>query len=378
MLRVDGEPPQNRGWAASLAAAAGRWIDRLGPVLAAAGATVLLLEAVVRLSGIDRPLIARALYLQVTDVPVHRISADPFLHYELAPNARSDGGQHTVTIDAFGARHPTHPKDKPHGVVRILCFGGSTMYGAGVDDGQTIPAALEARLNAAARDAAAPRGFEAWNFGTSAYTLGQAAHLARTKLDELDPDLILVQHHNVGRRPYLGTREWRLVAEPPELAHPDVDFLLEQLPAPRWIAIDLQRDALSHSAAYRALLAAITPLVETRGDWHCDRCDAISAGEARALSREGEGRGVPVVFIAIPADHGVTPDAIFPELPADRFVDLHRPGRKPNFYEVHPPPAMLDEYARILADALRERGLLGARDATGRGSAPTSSRAPRR
>jgi hypothetical protein len=328
-------------------------------LLGAVCVALLLLETAVRLPGVERRIIASALYLQSTDLPIHRVSSDPFLHYELAPDTRFDSGSYTVTIDAFGARRPTHAKDKPQGTFRILCLGGSTMYGAGVDDEQTIPAFLEARLNASGTAlGGAPRRFEAWNFGTSAYTLGQASHLARRKALELDADLVVVQHHNLGRRPFLGTFDARVAGEPPALDHLDLDFFLEQLPIPESVSIGLHRDALSRSALYRSLIAASARLLETHGDWHCDRCNEISADEARALWSGSESRGVPVVFVAIPADRGVRPEAIFPGLPVESFIDLYRPGRPQPFYEVHPPPAVLDEYAGMLADTLRERDLL--------------------
>lgn len=63
---------------------------------------------------------------------------------------------------------------------RILCARGSTLYGAGVDDSDTLPAVLARLLE---RDAslegyaAERRRFEVWNYGTSGYTL-YAASLA--------------------------------------------------------------------------------------------------------------------------------------------------------------------------------------------------------
>lgn len=331
--------------------------------LAASAVGVLFLELALRLCGIDSRLVAGAPFLQAADLPVHRVSSDPFLHYELAPGARSENsgprGIYVVSIDSFGARQPTHPGVKPPGTFRVLCFGGSTMYGAGVDDSQTIPAALEARLNReSSADGQGARRFEVWNFATPAYTLGQAAHLAERKLHDLDPDLIVVQHHNTGRRPFLGTADSRVADHPQELEHPDVDFFLEQFPIPDGVPIALHRDGLAFSALYRSLIAVHTHLFETRGYWPCDRCDRISAAKARALSRESEALGVPVVYVAIPADPGARPADIFPELKAERFIHLYRPGRESAFYEVHPPPAVLDEYAGLLANALRERGLL--------------------
>ena len=322
---------------------------------------LLILEIFVRLPGVEGRLIAPLLYLQAADLPVHRVSGDAFLHYELAPGSRLEartpnGTPYAVNIDSFGARCPTHPRIKGPNVFRVLCVGGSTMYGAGINDDQTLPAALERRLNHDSMAGNQMR-FEAWNFGTSAYTLGQAAHLARMKLAELDPDLILVQHHNIGRRPFLATPDLAIDDHPPELQRPGADFFLEQFPAPSDVPIDVHRMALELSALYRSLTALQAWWVGADG-WVCDRCDEISASEARNLSSLAESRGVAVLYVTIPADGSVRPPDIFPELPAERFIRLFQPGREPQFYEVHPPPDVLDEYAAIIVETLRERKLL--------------------
>lgn len=332
---------------------------------------ILLLEVAVRLSGTEGRLAASVLYLQGADLAVHRVSDDPFLHYELAPGTHLVGkdlrespyreSPYTVNIDSFGARRPTHAPDKLPGTFRVLCFGGSTMYGAAVDDEQTIPARLETHLNGGSHVGdSLPTRFEVWNFGTSAYTLGQAAHLAKRKLLELDPDLIVVQHHNRGRRAFLAAPGGRVADHPEELQHPGVDFLLEHFSVPSGIPIRVQ-EALTYSALYRSL-TALAQRLPGRNTWSCDRCDEMSTGKARELSRESEPRGIPVVYVAIPADSGrFTPADIFPELAPGRFIDLFRPGRELQFYDVHPPASVLDEYAALLAAALRERGLLSSR-----------------
>src|SRR6185369_16881179 len=126
-----------------------------GGLLLAVGGTAVgmfLLEIGIRFSGVEGQVSSRALYLQNADLSVHRVSSDPFLHYELAPETQhrgkdKQGKAYSVSIDAFGARNPTHAQAKAPGTFRILCFGGSTMYGAAVDDEQTIPARLERHLN---------------------------------------------------------------------------------------------------------------------------------------------------------------------------------------------------------------------------------------
>jgi hypothetical protein len=322
---------------------------------------VFLLELILRVPGVERRVIAPSLYLQGADLPVHRVSSDPFLHYEMAPQVRytartPDGAPYTVNTDSFGARCPTHAMVKSADTFRILCVGGSTMYGAGVNDDQTIAAALERRLN---HDATAGgRGrFEVWNFGTSGYTLGQAAHLALMKLSALDPDLILVQLHNIGRRPFLATSDSSLADHPPGLEDLNADFFMEQFPVPSVVPVDWHLQALSLSAVYRSLVALRARWIGIGDNSQCDRCDQISASAARSLSTVSEGRGVPVVYVAIPADRNAPPHP-FLELGADRFISLYKPDRESQFYEVHPPPSILDEYAAILTDELGKRGLL--------------------
>jgi len=54
-------------------------------------------------------------------------------------------------------------------------------------------------------------------------------------------------------------------------------------------------------------------------------------------------------------------DSVYPGLAPERFIDLFQADREPAFYRVHPPPPTLDEYARLLIEALRARDLMPAR-----------------
>lgn len=327
-----------------------------------------LAEMLARSQGLDQRLLIPSLFFQGADVAVHRISADPALHYELAPGTSCDcsigGPSYRVTIDEHGARHPTHPLAKAAGVYRILCVGGSTVYGGAVDDGQTIPAALERQLNSATKTT---RRYEAWNLGTSAYMLRQAAHLAHTRLEDVRPDLVVVQLFNAGRRAYLmppsndaHDYDWpALVAGP--------DFFTEQFVYPSWLALELAEPLLRRSALARAGIAVVPGFGP---NLRCHWCEDRDRDEARALSSAAEARGIPVVYYAIPATrvgrdgkpepHRPSPgaDSVYPGLDATRFVDLFQADREPAFYEVHPPPPILEEYARLLVAELRGRGLL--------------------
>lgn len=343
----------------------------LGRTLLAILSTALALalaEALARGLALDRRLLTASLFFQGADVAVHRVSADPALHYELAPGTSCDcsigGPSYHVTIDEHGARHPTHPLAKGPDVFRILCVGGSTVYGGAVDDRDTIPAALERALG---DGAASSRRYEAWNFGTSAYMLRQAAHLARTRLDDVRPDLVLVQLFNNGRRAFLmpasrraSDYDWgALLAEP--------DFFTEQFAFPSWLPSPVAEPLLGRSALARAALAVLPGFGPNR---RCTWCEERDQEAARALSQAAEARGIPVVYYAIPATRCApdgTPepqrqspgaDSVYPGLAPERFVDLFQADREPDFYKVHPPPPILAEYARLLVAALRARGLL--------------------
>lgn len=327
-----------------------------------------LAEALARGLAIDRRALTAALFFQGADVAVHRVSADPALHYELAPGTSCDcsigGPSYHVTIDAHGARHPTHPLAKDAGAFRILCVGGSTVYGGAVNDEDTIPAALERELGAGT---ASRRRYEAWNFGTSAYMLRQAAHLAERRLEDVRPDLVLVQLFNSGRRAFLMPAsqdardyDWRALLGDP-------DFFTEQFAFPAWLPPRIVEPLLARSALARAGLAVLPGFGP---NLHCTWCEARDQEAARALSRAAEARGIPVVYYAIPATRCApdgTPepargspgaDSVYPGLDPTRFVDLFQADREPAFYKVHPPPPILAEYARLLVTALRERALL--------------------
>ena len=121
------------------------------------------------------------------------------------------------------------------------------------------------------------------------------------------------------------------------------------------------------SALARAGIALVPGFGPNR---QCEWCAQRDQDAARALSSAAEARGIPVVYYAIPATccaadgtpepHRPSPGAesVYPGLDPQRFVDLFQAAREPAFYAVHPPPPILEEYARLLVVALRARGLL--------------------
>jgi hypothetical protein len=339
------------------------WPTRLGLAAASLVASLVIADAVVKWLRLDDRLMAGAYLLQRGDVAVHRVATDPILQYELNPGSSctcgdpgSRRGPYRVTIDQFGARYPAHRAEKEPRVFRILAFGGSTLYGAGVNDEETVPAALERRLNAElAGDApSAPRRFEVWNYGTPGYTLLQAAHLAHKLLRTLDPDLLLVHLHNRGPRPIFLPPEAD-VRDIRAMFTDDPYFVDEQFPPPAWLPATLHHLAFEHSAIYRVCAGVVRHRERARSVFeHIEYSDFLDRKEAQALNREAAERGVPVYYVPLPPTPRTHADDWFPGLPPEQMLLVDKPGAPPAFYETHPDPWVLDEYAALLVVALRE------------------------
>jgi lysophospholipase L1-like esterase len=96
----------------------------------------------------------------------------------------------TVSTNSLGLRGgPLMPKDK---VVRILAVGDSTTFGLGVNNDETWPAQLEAKLNAGA---GGPE-YEVVNCGVVGYTAYQCLMSLRLVGFGLRPNLIIVTAGN--------------------------------------------------------------------------------------------------------------------------------------------------------------------------------------
>jgi hypothetical protein len=84
----------------------------------------------------------------------------PFVEYR---TQETEGKYLNVTADGIRANGPNRPDLNSEGV-KVFVFGGSTTLGAGVSDGETIPAYLERALGANGRD-----DVKVFNFGTVSY-----------------------------------------------------------------------------------------------------------------------------------------------------------------------------------------------------------------
>ena len=97
-------------------------------------------------------------------------------------------------INSHGLRGPEFNIEKPDDVYRIIAVGGSTTFGAGVEDNFSWPALLDESLN----ELEPSKKIEVINAGVSAATSLQNMNHINQKLINFNPDLIIL---------YVGTND---------------------------------------------------------------------------------------------------------------------------------------------------------------------------
>ncbi len=312
--------------------------------------------------AIEYRLLARLLYLQGADPEVHRVSANPERLYELIPKARHvypNGGHpldpgkrdRTVTINSLGFRDRERAPDKRPGVFRIIILGGSNTYGAAVGDEDTYPAQMQRLL-----DERNPGRFEVWNAGVCAYVLTQELAWVREIDTRLDPDLLIFQVINYGRRAFFSTASGRPAFERnPDLWPENVPFPFSN----GWNLGGSHAWLLRCAPPYRLLLTLANAfwVPAARFQAACDaRAELTARDRLEVFMREHARRRI---FFFSPVAR--RPAAYRPV----EVVPLNlRPFREehPEFLEIHPPSYVYREYARQLIELLGGRGLLPARE----------------
>ncbi|MBM4398309.1 MAG: hypothetical protein FJ087_21795 [Deltaproteobacteria bacterium] len=332
-----------------IAGSAGRDGRRGRAVLGTTIAAILFAavgEAGIRATGIDWRLLGALLYVNHADPEVHEPDEGPLL-YRLKPGARAEYGERKVTVNALGFRDPERIAAKPDGVRRIVVLGASNTYGAAVSDGDTYPAQLERRLNAAGGDVR----WEVWNAGVSAYTLRQMMESARRVLPAYRPDLVILQHNNMGRRPFLrGDDPRRHFEREPELWWQNVRiFPLGRTAGTRLFEL---------SALWRAVVLGLNHLAGADPNPGKDDDDALNDEPFVAFCGDGGFGGVPVVLLH---PHRKLVDRMRSKGMQPLSIWLHEhlpPGAGPEYKEIHPPAHVYAWYAEVIQRELFRMGLL--------------------
>jgi formylglycine-generating enzyme required for sulfatase activity len=341
-----------------LLAAIGLWRGvfsrRAAFALIAAGLALVVVvvaaEVLVRAYDLDWRIIRKLLYYQAADLPAYEAVLDPVLFFRLKPNAEANHGW--VRIDRFGYRGRDHSAVKPPGVYRILCVGGSNVYGLGLSNDDTWPAQLERELNEHYTGR-----YEVWNGGACAYVGTQMARIADEMLAKYDPDLIFIGLSNAGA--------------PAFLAKTPVEPYFEKFPS-LWLklfradfAFPLRRRSPAETRSliervrlYRFFYAAWMGVKKT--GWSDDYDFEIDNEIAiRKLTQSCAARGVRTCFYVYP---GADRDWIktYTLLLKTPICALGASGLPEEYGNVHPTAYAATWCAQEIARRLADAGLLGA------------------
>jgi lysophospholipase L1-like esterase len=116
-----------------------------------------------------------------------RYQPHPFMGFTLKPGNKDEG------INRLGLRGPAMKRQKPAGVFRILCLGGSTTYGSNVVADRSYPAVLQQLLEGAEHDTP-PLRYEVLNCGVPGYTTAESLVNLALRLVEYDADALVIYH----------------------------------------------------------------------------------------------------------------------------------------------------------------------------------------
>ena len=333
-----------------------RWSARLAIAAAGLVLALLLVELGLRLMPLDWQAVRRNMPRMDKELQVHRPVADPRLLIQLRPGARAtfDGplGRFTVTVNQLGFRGARRTVAREPGVMRVICVGGSNVYGAGLNDDQTWPARLEQRLNKRG-----DRRYEVWNLGVSGYNSLQLAVVARQALERYKPDLLIFAMSNWGPRYFLETH--------PDLASTfakDPTLWQELLPpaqlsAPAWPSQQTKLWLLGRSALYRLVeLGRLGSRGQQPGKVP-PSIDQRYVAHTRPLLQQAARSARVVVFICPAVQPRNKFEAHYRGLGLP-VLSLDAGDQPAEYGQFHPPARVMQWYAERMEAWLGARGML--------------------
>lgn len=114
---------------------------RIALLFASIIAGFVIAEIIVRVTGSDWRYVRRNLYFQIMDLKSHMEDPSPDLLFRLTPGSKEQysGGfrPYIVSVNSQGERGPERSNPKPSGEFRIICLGGSNVYGANLNNHET-------------------------------------------------------------------------------------------------------------------------------------------------------------------------------------------------------------------------------------------------
>ncbi|MEI8012126.1 MAG: hypothetical protein WCI27_06565 [Candidatus Omnitrophota bacterium] len=319
-------------------------------------------EIVLFYTGADIAVLRKFLYFQRAEIQLFQPSRNADRLYELKPGVsfefdhvsskETKYSDRLVSVNGLGFRGKTLLKIKPKGVFRIAVFGGSNTQGALVSDNDTYPADMQKIF-----DKIYPGKVEVWNAGLYAYVLSQDIAYAEYFINEFDPDLIIIQHTNEGRRPFLfGSK----LAGLKYLFHHNRDLYKENTPAffnmdQPW-QIEFHSLLSSYSGVYRTVCVGIyslrflwkkpspQDLFNPKGfNWNNYYAQQNSEYMLNVFLKKY--KRIPVVMFYVVGCSRIL------DVPAAKFV-LDPSALPEEYHDIHPPSYVYEWYAQKICEFL--------------------------
>ena len=338
--------------------------------LLVACSTVLVLlssEFGLRAFSVDLRLMRKILFYQNALLPLHRTSLNAQRLYELKPGASVQMGplhsketkytkDHKIqlSVNTLGFRGKVFSPIKKAGVFRIMVFGASNTFGLGVSDEDTYPAQMQRIL-----DEMYPGKVEVWNAGVCGYQMSQNVAYAESVVNKFDPDLVILQDTNRGRRPFYYNVT---VKELRELFGKNRELFAENIPAfnerDRSYLGRLSNFLTLHSALYRTLYTGFHMRHWDPLEICFDYGQRTSNRDFNRFTERHGDRNVILFYVA----RDEYEDRIVPIIMRKNlsvFV-LNTKGKPDEYRDLHPPSYVHAWCAQELCDFLVQKGFLPA------------------
>jgi hypothetical protein len=352
---------------------------------------LLASELILRAFDVDLHLLRKTLYYQCTMPPLHRTSSDAQRLFELVPNSFMRGippepnfkdpkyanKTYDVNINALGFRGKNFAPAKKAGVFRIMIFGGSNTFGMNVNDEDTYPAQMQKIF-----DEKYPGKVEVWNAGMCAYVMSQDVAYAESVIKQYDPDLVILQDTNQGRRAFLRKMT---IEELEGLFRKNNELFIENIP-PLWeqrflprqrmhnflasTGIKIHRSLVVASALYRTFCVglytcmgafsndSVGSITEKFGHFWGFDAWSISNRELDLFTERHKDKKIVSFFLTESTCKASRDNVVRKDNMAD-FV-LNTEDKPPEYRELHPPSYVYAWYARELCDFLVQKGYIPA------------------
>lgn len=312
---------------------------------------LLLSEAIVITFDLDWNMIGRLLMYQQADRGSHEAVDDPRLLYRLKPGI-TEYPMYRVTINKQRFRGTQRSVDKPDGTFRILCYGGSNVYGLGYQNFESWPAQLEQELNNKYNG-----NFEVWNGGACAYVASQMAIVAKEGVEKYDPDMVLFGLSNGGGRPFMSEAP----IEPYFKKYPALwkevftENCMEEAISPGY---DTTIFLMRFSALARLFVSSLVAQKEECSWSKLQQHEKKNIEATKQFFNWAKER-VPVIVFLYPGCQlrmgDYTP--YFRDTDAAILI-LKAKGMPAEYFDVHPPPTVTLWYARKIAAWLKDNSFL--------------------